>query len=206
MSRLAGRITGWDDERGFGFVAPNGGGERSFVHISDFQPGSRRPVDGDLVSYVSGKDARGRMKARVIRHADPKVKSRRPSARFPGVVVGICALMATAAAAAFGVIPTLLSAVYVTLSGMSYFMYWRDKRAAMRDGQRVPENTLHVSDLLGGWPGALMAQQMFRHKTTKASFRVVFWMTVVLNLAGAWWLVSSGTAARIVSSLNGQRF
>ena len=35
--------------------------------------------------------------------------------------------------------------------------------------------------LLGGWPGAIFAQRVFRHKSSKPSFQSVFWITVVLN-------------------------
>jgi uncharacterized membrane protein YsdA (DUF1294 family) len=46
----------------------------------------------------------------------------------------------------------------------------------------VPEKTLHMMALAGGWPGAWLAQKMFRHKTSKKEFQVVFWLTVVLNI------------------------
>jgi len=62
--RLAGRITDRNDDKGFGFVAPNGGGTRAFVHINASQRGSRRPVDGDMISYLPDVDARGRTNAR----------------------------------------------------------------------------------------------------------------------------------------------
>jgi uncharacterized membrane protein YsdA (DUF1294 family) len=43
--------------------------------------------------------------------------------------------------------------------------------------------------LLGGWPGALLAQDLFRHKTSKTVFQAMFWCTVLLNCGGlAWWL------------------
>ncbi|MBN8225508.1 MAG: DUF1294 domain-containing protein [Xanthomonadales bacterium] len=71
-------------------------------------------------------------------------------------------------------------------------MYALDKAAAGRDARRTPENSLHLADLLGGWPGALIAQRQFRHKTIKQPFQAVFWITAALNLAGAWWLLSSG--------------
>ncbi|KPZ15695.1 putative family protein [Pseudomonas syringae pv. viburni] len=50
-------------------------------------------------------------------------------------------------------------------------------------GQRTPENVLHTVELLGGWPGALLAQQVFRHKTRKVSFQVVFWLIVLVHQA-----------------------
>ena len=59
--RFAGRITDWNDDKGFGFVVPSGGGDRAFVHVNAFQRGSRRPVQGDLISYRPSRDAQGRL-------------------------------------------------------------------------------------------------------------------------------------------------
>ncbi len=79
--------------------------------------------------------------------------------------------------------PPLLSLLYLLASVVSYWLYAKDKRAAKAGEWRVPEKTLHLSALLGGWPGALIAQQRLRHKTQKLSFQLVFWVTVVLNLS-----------------------
>lgn len=54
--RYQGKISGWKDQRGFGFITPNGGGERVFVHISAFDKGQQRPGDGALVTYELFKD------------------------------------------------------------------------------------------------------------------------------------------------------
>jgi hypothetical protein len=50
------------------------------------------------------------------------------------------------------------------------------------------ESTLHVLALVGGWPGALIAQNRLRHKSKKQPFRAVFWATVVMNCAAFIWL------------------
>lgn len=80
--------------------------------------------------------------------------------------------------------------VYGVLSGWSFIQYAHDKRQAQRGGWRTPESTLHSVALLGGWPGALLAQQWLRHKSSKAAFRRIFWCTVGLNLLGLVWLHS----------------
>lgn len=69
------------------------------------------------------------------------------------------------------------------LSVITFATYWFDKRQAVKDGWRVRENTLHLLAVLGGWLGALIAQQQLRHKSIKQSFRRIFWLTVVVNCA-----------------------
>lgn len=86
-----------------------------------------------------------------------------------------------------------IAAIYAVASAAAFIAYGVDKRSARRGGRRIPESTLHVLSLGGGWPGALAAQQLFRHKTRKQPFRTVFWLTVVLNcLLLAGWLAASG--------------
>ncbi len=82
--------------------------------------------------------------------------------------------------------PVLLT--YVIFSLVAFLAYALDKSAAVAGRWRTPESTLHLLTLAGGWPGALLAQQLLRHKTTKESFIVAFWLSVLLNVAGfvAW--------------------
>jgi len=74
------------------------------------------------------------------------------------------------------------------LNLLAFFAYWIDKHAAQNGRWRTKEDTLHLFSLLGGWPGAWLAQQILRHKSSKASFRAVYWATVVLHcmLLAAW--------------------
>jgi len=201
--REAGRISEWNDEKGFGFVMPHDGRDRAFVHINAFQRGSRRPANGDLISYLPGKDAKGRLQARQIRHAGQKIEMPRQPSRLPRIAIGVAALAAIAAAALLGAIPVPIAMLWFAASGLAWLMYWADKMAARRDARRTPENSLHLVALCGGWPGALIAQQQFRHKTVKQPFQTVFWITVILNLAAAWWLVSTGIAAELVRMVGG---
>lgn len=119
------------------------------------------------------------------------------------MIIGIASLVAIFGVAATGMMPHFLAGVYLLLGVTSYLMYGSDKAAAERGASRTPENNLHLVDFLGGWPGALIAQQKFRHKTMKKSYQFVFWLTVAFNIAGMWWLVSSGTASGIARSFSG---
>jgi len=70
---------------------------------------------------------------------------------------------------------------YALASIVLFALYARDKRAARSGGRRIPEGALHLLAMVGGWPGALLAQTTLRHKTRKQPFRAVFVMTVLLN-------------------------
>ena len=118
----------------------------------------------------------------------PAAPARRSRPGFPsrGPLVGICLLvLAWAATLAWGAragqIPMWVLGAAVSLNVMTVLMYALDKSAAQKGQRRTPENHLHLLGLAGGWPGAIIAQQLLRHKTSKASFRAAFWGTVVLN-------------------------
>ncbi len=74
-----------------------------------------------------------------------------------------------------------LTTVFV-MSVVCFCTYGWDKRRAKNGGRRVPERTLQLLAFFGGWPGAFIGQQLFRHKTQKSSFLVVFWLVVVLHV------------------------
>lgn len=72
--------------------------------------------------------------------------------------------------------------VVVVMSLICFLAYGWDKRQASNGGRRVPERTLHLLAFLGGWPGAWLGQYQFRHKTQKVTFRLVFWIVVILHV------------------------
>jgi uncharacterized membrane protein YsdA (DUF1294 family)/cold shock CspA family protein len=200
--RLQGKISEWNDARGFGFVQPNGGGERCFVHIRSFSARDRRPVLGDVITYDVQNDAQGRRNAVAVRFALGRDGGRNTLTsitattggkdRLPRKFVGVVFLISLAAAAAWRQWPLWVPILYVAMSGLTYLWYWHDKSAAQYKRGRTPEKHLHMLALLCGWPGALLAQSILRHKNRKAPFQRVFWLTVVINVTVLAWLLHEG--------------
>ncbi len=80
-----------------------------------------------------------------------------------------------------GSLPLPVLAVYLASGTAAAAAYAADKRAAEQGRRRVAERTLHLLGLLGGWPGAALAQWAFRHKTRKRRFVLVFRVTALVN-------------------------
>lgn len=85
--------------------------------------------------------------------------------------------------------PMLIVKVYAVIAAVTFIAYAIDKAAAKSNRWRIPESTLHAFALVGGWPGALLAQTVLRHKSVKREFRLIFWVTVGINLFVLGWLL-----------------
>lgn len=79
---------------------------------------------------------------------------------------------------------------YSLMSLLTFIAYAVDKFSAKHGHWRTPEKTLHILGFVGGWPGAFFAQKLLHHKSKKQTFKGVFWVTVILNLACFFWLCS----------------
>lgn len=88
---------------------------------------------------------------------------------------------------------TWIIAAYAAVSLVTFAAYGVDKRRAVAGRRRIPERTLHRLELLGGWPGALAGQALFRHKLRKFRYMAVFAAIVALHAAAwiAWYVASS---------------
>jgi uncharacterized membrane protein YsdA (DUF1294 family) len=69
----------------------------------------------------------------------------------------------------------------VLINVLTYWQYARDKRRAQEGEWRVPEVRLHLLELFGGWPGALLAQRRLRHKCSKSGYQAAFWLIVLAS-------------------------
>jgi uncharacterized membrane protein YsdA (DUF1294 family)/cold shock CspA family protein len=189
--RYQGKITSWKDEQGFGFITPNGGGPAVFVHIKSFPGRGARPVAEDIVTYKLATNEKGQPRAENVAfvRVRPSREARAGTGRSALVVApAFLALIAVAVLA--GKVPPLVLGLYLGFSAITFAAYAVDKSAAQNGRWRTKESTLHMLALIGGWPGALVAQQILRHKSKKESFRTRFRATVAVNCAALAWLLS----------------
>lgn len=170
----------WNDERGFGFIQPVAGGPRAFAHVSAF-PRGRRPVAGSRVAYAMARDERGRTQAADVRFLTAGATDQVPAGVVRALAVALTFFVVLLILLMLEHIPVLLPLVYAVLSALAGVLYRADKTAAVKGSWRISESTLLVVALLGGWPGALVARHVLRHKTTKQPFRTLFWGAVVIN-------------------------
>jgi uncharacterized membrane protein YsdA (DUF1294 family)/cold shock CspA family protein len=200
--RYQGKITDWKDENGFGFISPNGGGQRVFVHIKSFSNRQQRPVGNELVTYELTHDARGRAQANSVAFVGKRGAPASPSGRANAPLILTAAFLVFVAGSAFaGKLPMAVLWVYLAASLVAFTAYALDKSAARNDRWRTKESTLHLFALAGGWPGALAAQRLLRHKSSKQSFQFAFWVTVILNCCILAWFFSSPGAEALRSML-----
>ncbi len=192
-TRTQGRLINWSDERGFGFLAPDDGGPDVFVHASAFAKEGRHIEIGHAYEFTLeyGKD--GKPKAKNVSALKAPVAILPPKAgpslwsqivqRGPRFLVIPAFLFIAAAIASVQPMSTNWLVIYGVASVACFVGYGLDKRAANQKQWRVSETILLLIGLVGGWPGGIIGQEVFRHKTQKRAFRTLFWMSVAINMA-----------------------
>ncbi len=105
-------------------------------------------------------------------------------------IISLLFLIVVIVTSFLGYLPKIIVYLYLIMSALTFVIYAWDKSSAKRNKSRTPEATLHYLSLFGGWPGALIAQQLLRHKSIKKPFRMVFWITVIINLTSLIYLIS----------------
>ena len=160
-STSRGRIVTWKADKAYGFIRAEDGGKVRAADVS-----------------IQGLERR-------IAKARPSVEL---EPRPVHLMLALACLVAIGWLVVYRDLPIAVLAVFLVSSLIAFLMYAFDKAAAMNRRWRTKESTLLLVGLLGGWPGALVAQGMFRHKSSKIEFQVAFWFTVIANGAVvAWW-------------------
>ncbi len=180
--RYQGTITKWKDEEGYGFITPRGGGKQVFLHIRAFNGAPGRPVGDEVVTYEVSSDDKGRERATNVRYvgqeeSEPSIIHSSPTIQW-AVFAILGGLFATSALSR---LPYVVPIAVLAMSLVAYAVYAIDKFKAQNNLWRVPEAILHLLALMGGWPGAMLAQHQLRHKLRKPEFMFIFWTTVALN-------------------------
>lgn len=201
--RQKGKLRSWNDDRGFGFIVPSDGGKDVFLHISAFSNRNRRPETGQFVTYKLSADSQGRPRAaNATLPGDRLARPKRKGGATGAIIISGAFLAILLASVLLNKIPALILWAYLGISVITFLWYAFDKTAAKDGAWRTPESTLHWLSLLGGWPGALVAQQTLRHKSKKKSFRTAFWFTVVANCGALAWLHTPNGGETVQSLLN----
>ena len=189
--REVGRLTEWKDEQGYGFITPKGGGDPVFVHIKSFSNRQQCPLRNDLVHYTLGFDERHRARAEDVSFVVPISAPVRSYGTADIILTfAVFFILFVVKCVADGRLPSPILALYLVVSTITFFMYWSDKSKARRKQWRIPEDTLHFWSLIGGWPGAALAQKLVHHKSSKTSFQTIYWFTIAVNIVAVIWLLS----------------
>ena len=143
-----------------------------------------------MITYELGRDDQGRPRATNVSYivGRPLARRRPTQGLVLATVVAATFLALVGVAVGVGSLHWGVLTLYVLASVVTYLAYAGDKRAAQSGGWRTNESKLLLLGLAGGWPGGLVAQQRFHHKTKKVSFQIAYWLTVALNCGGLLWL------------------
>ena len=191
MNIERGIISNWNEEKGFGFITPNSVGKSIFFHINDYSYCHKRPMKNLGVQYSTSTDRKGRICAiAVVPLKGHKNNGKELKQKF--FSLSLLSFFSVVLYYLFEskLIPLELVGLYGFMSVIAFIIYAKDKSAAEWGKWRTSESTLHMLSLIGGWPGAKIAQSFLRHKSKKLSFRITYWVTVIANCCGLYWLAT----------------
>ncbi|MBK1828413.1 DUF1294 domain-containing protein [Haloferula rosea] len=192
-------IVEWKPKSPFGFG--EAGKDRIFLHISNFADRARWPEVGDWVTFVDGQDSAGRPCAEeIVLHAsDSDLKPRHLLELLLLLALPILSLPAFE-----GLLDLWWIIYFCTFTSLATCMHlWFDKRFAISERSRIPEATLHLFELMGGWPGSFLGQRLLRHKVSKKSYQMIFWAIVLVYQLFALDLIFGGLLYNGLHSLGG---
>ena len=177
LARLTARIVEWSPGKGHGFISFER--HRIFLHLRDFTVNHKQPEVGDVVEFVLGRDHKGRLCAQKVEHRNQggRIRFWHLLTLLPLLVAPGYALWQAGGRSDW----RLVFGCSAGLSLVTYLLYWLDNSWTRQGAWRIAESTLHLAALLGGWPGAFLAQRHFRYKSAKLRFHLLFWMIITLH-------------------------
>lgn len=201
----------WNDKEGYGFIRSENSEKDYFAHISGFKKGmNRRPIVGDTIRFLPDDNIpnKHRVSFALIEELEVPLHSIHEKKKFvlnpkqrswvtniliiiPLILSGYLLLLAKNPIPFFS---------YFFFSILVMFLYGTDKAHAATKQWRIPEVYLHALEIMGGWPGALIAQSDFRHKTRKSRYQTVFKCIILLHLL-VWVLYLVAQNSRLVANI-----
>lgn len=183
LVRKKGILTTWNNDKGYGFITPIGETKEIFIHISEYQG---HPLLNDQLSFTLSKDKSGRDCAiNAIKFHKAKLTPTKKDTNTVGILSIFSITIFYLILFYFtkeSSIQIYIIPYYIMISIFTFFIYSKDKDYAEAGSWRISEKTLHLLSILGGWSGALIAQDKLQHKSSKFSFKIVFFLTILLNL------------------------
>ena len=199
MTKYQGKITRWQDDKGFGFIERTDNNLQDsaiFFHINEYRA-NQRPVLNEAVVFEIGQGRDGKpcavnvqqqtfvrqkvaqQNARQVRQVQNDLKNQ---TLLTWVAIGVLFFVLLTAIVLVKHLPLWIIGWYFAMSLATYLLYAHDKKAAQNGDWRVQEASLHKLAFAGGWVGAAFAHWLLRHKSTKPEFRRAFYLTVMGNL------------------------
>jgi uncharacterized membrane protein YsdA (DUF1294 family)/cold shock CspA family protein len=204
--RANGKIVSWDSSKGCGYAMAKAGGSEIFIESKNIDESHYQVVVGQQITFTIQEAKRGLPTGHEIQFVGNKVHAK--SRSWYSFTWGAILLLL-----AFGswlyleqIIAVAVFVFYGLLSAISFSCYYIDKRAARKDLWRLKESTLQLSALLGGWPGALIAQGVLRHKIRKPLFLFGFYFIVSIHLGLLFFYLSEQGNVMIRSLLINAQF
>ncbi len=172
------------------------GNQKLFLHVGDFAERHRVPQKGDRIRFVVGTDTQGRPCAK--RATQVRDGGRITVSNW--IVLVSLLVMPVLALKELRYDPRIAFGYLVLISAVAFGYNAYDKRRSRSKEWRVSEAALHFLELIGGWPGAFLAQRHLRHKCSKTSYQVIFWGIVVLHQFVALDFLNDWKAIREIAS------
>ncbi len=178
---MQGKVIHFNVEKGYGFIYSDKHEDNIFIHKSNIK-NSNNLSQGQSVEFQVEKTKKGLSAISVI--AGDKEQS--PYFIF-GVLSALIAIGVFSYLYFYETIQPIFSYL-LAINITTFLLYGYDKLISAGEKVRVPEWNLHALAILGGSPAGLSAQKLFRHKTLKGSFQLVYWLIVLVQVGLIYWL------------------